>query len=477
MSAIDELLRWIVDPRRDAPAEHAIDRAAACSRIVEHRLCGRYLERCARSTAPAGGEALRTLVEREHRSVLAMISRQVEALREIAGLERAPEMVVLKGMATYQLTGDAGVARTGDIDVVIDESVDIEPILSRLGYERTKAPFLHEIGEFTRHDIELDVQSYFPVHRCPEVEFRSELSSPALGGRRIRRHSSLHRQATFHHFLESSLPGRGSAANLRFSGPELLAIVLAAHSFMNYANAWSISHREKAYVRLGELLDIERLLGASDFDRAQFETLADELNAESALTWVNTAATTLIDRTLIPGLPLPSALPPRCLWWDLWLDAPPDPRLLLADGWFDIEPVANALGAGSVASGRWVVVEPGGSGSLATSVSAPQLSVCLDSRLAVPQVTVRVAPTTWGDSIRVRLDRGSWAIECVGTAGMGLASVAGAGARVTWTSGPEYEEVSILCTGARRRGAVLVGVGHGRDGRIDEATMIALREF
>ncbi len=40
----------------------------------------------------------------------------------------------------------------------------------------------------------------------------------------------------------------------------MMILIICSHSFMNYTNIWSISHREKSYIKLGELWDIFDLI-------------------------------------------------------------------------------------------------------------------------------------------------------------------------------------------------------------------------
>jgi hypothetical protein len=338
-AAITQVLRWAAGAD-DLPSDPDFDDRRLLDLIGQHTLAGRLRRRL-----PAGPLWLRrrlgTAVAAMYFDTLARAAAHVRAIDGIVaevGDHAAP--VLVKGMAAGLLTGDKNLLRCGDIDLVCADGDLLIAALTRLGYQRTREPFLHELGEFTRDGIEIDVHAYVPVPGYGEIR-HADLTPPVPGTTwcQPRRAPSLYPMRHDRLTGGAVTPvGRVTVAD-----PCLQAIVLCAHAFLNFTNMWSLSHRRKPYVKLAELADLRDLAAHEAFDPARFRTLVAELDAGDAVRWAGWASSVLIGSNPLP-VPAGTGPFPRCLWWDFWALLPVDPQELLLPGWFDLAAVSALLG-------------------------------------------------------------------------------------------------------------------------------------
>ncbi|MDX3025794.1 nucleotidyltransferase family protein [Streptomyces acidiscabies] len=330
MGAVTQILRWTAGAPA-VPQDQDFDDRVLLGLIGQHALSGRLARRL--PTGPAwlrdrlGGPAAAM-----HADTLAHADAHIRAVdRIVAALgEQQPPPVVVKGIATGLLTGDKHLLRCGDIDLVCADGGPLTETLTRLGYERTRPPFLHELGEFTREGVEIDVHAYVPVPGYGAVR-GADLTPPqhAQTWYQPRRAPSM--TPVRHGQL---VDGAVTVGPVTVPGPCLLAIVLCAHAFLNFTNMWSLSHRAKPYVKLGELADLHALVQHEDFDTTRFLALAEELDAGDAVSWAGWALNALLGRNPLP-VPAATGPFPRCLWWDFWARLPIDEEALLLPDWFD----------------------------------------------------------------------------------------------------------------------------------------------
>ncbi|MFD4789825.1 nucleotidyltransferase family protein [Streptomyces sp. NPDC058459] len=337
MGAVTQVLRWAAGAH-DLPEDQDFDDRVLLDLIGQHALSGRLQHRL-----PTGPPWLRDRlggpVAAMHADTLALADAHVRAVeRIVAALGEQPPPVVVKGIATGLLTGEKHLLRCGDIDLVCAGGEPLIETLTRLGYERTRAPFLHELGEFTREGVEIDVHAYVPVPGYGAVR-HADLTPPehTKTWYQPRRALSMHRIR--HRRL---VDGAVTVGRVSVPDPCLLTIVLCAHAFLNFTNMWSLSHRAKPYVKLAELADLHALVQHPAFDTPRFLTLVEDLDAGDAVGWAGWASTVLLGTNPLP-VPASTGPFPRCLWWDFWVRFPVDEEALLRPGWFDLATVMPLL--------------------------------------------------------------------------------------------------------------------------------------
>ncbi|MFJ3713450.1 nucleotidyltransferase family protein [Streptomyces sp. NPDC090053] len=339
MGAVTQVLRWAAGAP-DIPEDQDFDDRVLLDLIGQHALSGRLQQRL--PTGPAWlRDRLGGPVAAMHAGTLALAEAHMRAVDRIVTAlgEQQPPPVVVKGIATGLLTGERHLLRCGDIDLVCADGGPLIDTLTRLGYERTRVPFLHELGEFTCEGVEIDVHAYVPVPGYGAVR-HADLTPPERGTwYQPRRVPSMH---PIRHGL--LVDGGVTVGRARVPDPCLLAIVLCAHAFLNFTNMWSLSHRAKPYVKLAELADLHALVQHDAFDTQQFLTLVAELDAWDAVRWAGWASTVLLGRNPLP-VPAGTGPFPRCLWWDFWARLPVDEESLLLPDWFDLAAVAPLLGS------------------------------------------------------------------------------------------------------------------------------------
>lgn len=416
IDAIDAVLLWAAGRQEAPPMEGRPDESALLALVDLHALTARLGHRLQGTPAPwASGsfrEGLADLDLANRRQAAANLS----AAAQITAIEEAGDPVMIKGLSTSLVTGLAHTLRCGDIDLVTRDGEAATNVLRRLDYQRSRAPFMHEVGEFTRGDTEVDLQSYFPVHSYTGLD-RGALDPDAHPGVWVQPAycpavGSIDWAVLARHRLDHRLPDGGRVYIPR---PELLAIVLCAHAFMNFINVWSISHREKPYVRLGELADLGDLTKDPRFDREVFARLVQDLNAADAVGWAAWAFESLIGPIDLPATY--GAEHPRCLWWSWWANVPVAQGSWLRPDWYDMGQVTRTLGSNPVTltGGRSGELDLNDRGALprqlrlAQDAGAWPVSARFDDGGASITLTLPDRPVTPVE--RVRIDFGSVASE------------------------------------------------------------------
>jgi hypothetical protein len=214
--------------------------------------------------------------------------------------------------------------------------------------------------------------------------------------------------------------------------PALLAII-CAHGFMNFTNIWSISHREKPYVKLAELADLRDLTRHPWFDVDRFSELALALDATDAIEWAAQVSEELLGSSPLPGLRASrhDHSVPRCLWWSFWADVPVGRDSWPRPDWYDMRVVTERLGANSV-----ILVD--GVSEVLTLDDTQRLPRQLRLGSAYPysavglliedggeKITVFLPSRSPGGRERLRVDYGAAATECVITGSQAWSAVGG----------------------------------------------------
>ena len=319
--------------------------------IDRHAVAGRCLRRLASEPAPWAGKTLTDALRDMQETTLARIRAQRARLEDIVAECQPHEVVVIKGMSTYVLVAEPHTARCGDVDIVCAEPDMVVRALRRLGYRQTRAPFLHEIGEYSRGDVEVDVHAYFPVWSYSESLRRADLDPAHHPGRWCQDHAMLERPIRYPDLASRGLqPIPSAAAGMFVPDPALLSVILCAHAFMNYTNMWSISHRSNPCIRLGEIADLVDLARHPAFRARDFRRLVSRFGADDAVRWVEHVASALLGATPwpTPGAAAVDGIAdagfPRCLWWNFWARVPFDPDVLVQPRWLPMDALVERLG-------------------------------------------------------------------------------------------------------------------------------------
>jgi hypothetical protein len=473
-SGAEPVLCWAAGLDVAPPDDLAVDSEVLLDLVGRHALTGRLLRRVESTPLPTWMSLdLHHQLISQYVAGRALLESHAESASEIASeLRGEPEPVLVKGISTYLVTRQPHTVRCGDIDLVCADGERLIEVLTRLGYHRTRDPFMHEIGEFTRGQTEVDLHSYFPVHGYPGDLLTSDLDPARQNrvwhqpGHRMSMHRIEHQDLDRERLRRSA----GRSGEVSVPDPCLLAIILCAHAFMNFTNVWSISHRAKPYVRLGELADLQDLASNPAFNRDRFLQLVQQFNASDAVRWAGWASTLLLGRNPLPSAALePTAESfPRCLWWSFWANTPVAPEVLVNPGWLDLGDLVPAL-RGSV-----VHLTDGATGRLDVN-PATQLyrQFRLQSDAPIPTWAVDVIVSDGGLTVavglparsaaaieRVRVDLGSVATEWSLTSATGRQSVTGGHVSCRLGQGEQGRRLEIHYAGpsfGRSVGAVRAG--------------------
>jgi hypothetical protein len=293
-------------------------------------------------------------LEDQFAGTTARLESHARAAADLAArLPDPSDVVLVKGISTYAVTGAPHTKRCGDIDLVCADAGTLLAALADLGYRRTRESFLHEVGEFTQGTTEIDVHGFYPVYGYGAALRDANLDPSVHPGRWDQNRNEMTLCRIGHDDLR--MAARLGALHERVFVPDasMLAIMLCAHMFMNFTNMWSISHREKPYVKLAELADLTDLVASDSFDADRFRSLVGQFDASDAVEWAGWASIVLLGSNPLPG-PTATAVHvadrrfPRCLWWHFWASLPVDPDSLVQTDWYDMADMVAALGGNAV---------------------------------------------------------------------------------------------------------------------------------
>lgn len=442
LNSYDQFLVAVASGRPECLPESICNIDALVERIRDHRLEGRCLRHRQAIEARGYPNYLVAAIEDLSRATQAEFIRNLDALNALTErLRRNSFGVVIKGFSTYLITRDAATLRCGDIDVVLADADPAVTALREQGFEQTRWPFMHELGEYVRDGVEVDLQWGFPVCYYPDG---LDLSGAEVQAAGLMQTAHFDADFLWHHSQQ--------IGTVRVPTPELQALICASHAFMNYVNIWSISHREKAWLRLAELADIVELARGGYLSSDRLRELAASYPLRDVVRWTDRMCGRLFDYAPFAMLRdnLFEGSFPLCLWWNLWVRAEPRPELLLRDRWYPMREVADALDRAPAA---W---------------AAPEYMGIYAITVADGEVAVVHPADEPPEAIRVRIDLGTEAVEVF------------AGAEVTVT-GDAIAATSIRAEGrwklrfdSRGRGVVAVAVMRAE--RIVASMAVVLRK-
>lgn len=413
LNSEDQFLLAVAADRPDLLPNELPDIDCLTAQIREHRLEGRCRRQRDKWKVLGYKKSLFTAVdalcEETHRTYI-----RNKGAAEALSAEVYPDFgVVIKGFSTYLLTGDPATLRCGDIDLVVADSIATIKYLLRSGFSQTRAQFLHEIGEFSRDGIEFDLQWGFPVSRYPDGLNQKEWQ--------IYGSDLMPAEYITADFIQQCSVSKGG--RIRIPTSELAVLIATSHAFMNFSNIWSISHREKAWLRLAEFADILDLQSNSNFSPVRFRELLLRFRAQDVISWAESIWMVLSGRALFPNLDIPlsrSGMFPFSLWWNLWIRLNPPSPLLLRRHWFPIGNVVQMLEKQLAGMGRflghigtepetlpllWEAADCRGRFHFLYSSSAAclRLIVGFDAASHTPRVRVRIDCGIWTEEITADL--------------------------------------------------------------------------
>lgn len=275
------------------------------------------------------------------------VHRNIDAVGEVLiefedGKNNYP--IIIKGFSNYVLSKNERVIRKGDIDILPSDVTDFISILLRKGYRLTKEPFMHEAGEYSKNNIEFDLHLFFPVYRYDEK---------ILGLQDIKNtFIEMPFEKLDYSILRTNSVESPDKAGLLVADANMMIIIICSHAFMNYTNIWSISHREKTYIKIGELWDIFDLVNHVSYSSQKFCEYVERFSAEDCVTWTCTILKEIFKNNPLPyqgvDFELLNIRYPKCLWWNLWDYLPTSRMQLLSDDWYDIRGVFACIGSNKV---------------------------------------------------------------------------------------------------------------------------------
>ena len=345
------ILKWSAGASISLNPKLKYDERRLIQLIDLHGLSGRFVSRVKNENVNYFSRSFINKVEHKHQTIKQKIKLNIIAIRRLNRmLPSNIYTVVIKGISTYVVVHKKEIIRAGDVDILSNKLNYIIKSLKADGYTLTKNPFLHESGEYSKNGVEFDLHKYFPVCR-----YSKKLKSLSKKG--ILKHndsSLLYERISFKDIYKDSYLDKSysETKNIRVVDISLLAVIICSHAFMNYVNMWSISHRKKTCIRLGELADLAMCCKHKDFNHKKFIGYVNKYQAYDSVEWAARVCKLLFGYNPLPlrlrdGDQNGNILYPRCIWWNFWALFPLN-NSLLQDNWMPIEELAKILGANTV---------------------------------------------------------------------------------------------------------------------------------
>jgi hypothetical protein len=347
------ILKWAAGGEVSLPAHCEYKEEELIDLIRLHNLSGRFLKKIKNHPNYKFSRKLIKLLKQHHRNVEQSVERNIKSFLEIKNtLPHNIKIITIKGFSTYIIVNKKEVMRTGDIDIISNNGLGLIGELKKQHYKLTKKPFLYELGEYTKDGIEVDVHEYFPIY-----SYTNSLISDILNPKKSldlwqQNYEMLKINITYdllsEYLYESCI--ENNIGIITTGDPNIMIIIICAHAFMNFVNIWSISHRSKTYVRLGELADLFELIEHNRFNRKKFGQLVEKLQAYDSIRWVHYITQILFKKSPFANENIDNKLIeyhlfPRNIWRNFWIAFPIEEELLLKNNWYTMETVINHLGS------------------------------------------------------------------------------------------------------------------------------------
>lgn len=400
------VLKWAAGAPGLLPKEPQF-RAETLLRLVEaHNLSGRFLHQIRECPVDWLSHEVMQGLKEIHQEVRQQVARNITALSELRRhLPEETRIIIIKGISAYVLSGQDDIMRAGDIDLFSNNPDDVVQTLLDEGYIRTRAPFMHEIGEYTKGMTEFDIHGHFPVYSYSPALRDASLLPVHHAGRWQQSYQFQHSKITFEDLERHAHYGSHPyTRDVRITDPNLQAIIICAHAFMNYTNMWSISHREKAYVRLSELADLFSLAVHPSFTKERFLAYVASHQAKDAVEWAVCMAVSIFGKSPLP-MPVPiglgDSLPfgrfPRCLWWNFWSELSSKPDDFLTPHWLSMGWLGDQLGTNPLP------IEGGRATTVPNIGDATYLSRCITQHAEPIPISFQVERVEWGIEAHLRV--------------------------------------------------------------------------
>jgi len=293
-----DLLKWSAGVDVAVPSLADVDVDRLLPAFWQHKLTDRFLARVYDERPEWIDSPLLDATRVQANEVRRNIQTRFELLGEIEAAELDPgqlPVVIVKGITSFALTGDRRLLRrTNDIDLLWHDPAGLTDVLASLGYHTSDDHCRnHEYSAVYRHGVKVDVHNYFPVETPRQVA----VLGPSNGHRVLSTSSFLEAELSYD-FLRSSAQDSG-LAGLRVPSIEVAVLIAVAHSYREYA------HQPFALpngtVRIGELLEIQRLSTDPRFDPTRFAALVEMFQAGTSVGFVSHMLTTGLGLGQLPG--------------------------------------------------------------------------------------------------------------------------------------------------------------------------------
>jgi len=218
--------------------------------------------------------------------------KQIDAIREIAahlGSADTP-LVVVKGPSAYCITKDPmHIRRSNDIDLLFHDTDLLTEALLDLGYIQVGSPADHEVGQYCRGKVRVDVHKYFPVYA---YDNSTGSNSRRIVAVRPHRHVS---EVTYQDITSQfAAPGVSPDEAWVVPNATMSAFIACAHAYGNYEDALY----SRRMVRLWELLELFDLFRHESFNGDVWSLLLDGYNGRLSWSFVHHAFRACFGRNL-----------------------------------------------------------------------------------------------------------------------------------------------------------------------------------
>lgn len=313
-------------------------------------------------------------------------------------------IVIIKGFATHYLKQNKYIVRSGDIDVLTKDYKELFAILQNENYAQTREEFMHEAGEYSKNKIEIDVHKFFPIYRYHYAIYNEFENKRAC-------HDLLYEPISYTDLLEYAVDLRDSKCKI--PDANMMMIIICSHAFMNYTNMWSISHRGKSYIKLGEMLELYDLVTHKTFHIKTFLRLLEKYKAHDAVKWSITILMKLFGKNPLSAIFDDDELEklgndlgikfPRCLWWGIWINAPIGIRDLLNRDWFSFNSLYGIIHFNAIEVKKWYCIDQFRDSlfSVGENVILYKFSISLCKQSKQYTVKIQLDHTCWDGNFRI----------------------------------------------------------------------------
>jgi len=314
--SIKDLLLWSMDLRNYEEEGELIDNdfEKLLRLLSKHKLLIRFYHKAAAIQPKWLSESQCTVLRLEYEKQQKLINEKIVALDELSKYaeEKKVDFVIVKGLSTYFLLGEAADIRTStDIDILCSNHQDLVQLLEDLGYLKEEKEYPpHEYISMLRGEVKFDIHKYVPLTRYhPGLKKSIKNMDSSRTWLVSEKENHIEKDINYSDLETNSF--KGITTNLTMH-----VFIICINNFRDYYNA--VSHKKTIGITLFDFLELKLLINNEQFNKGKFIELTNEYDAWDAIRFTDVLLQHFFGITLCQTEDHIKNFPYKLTWTGVW---------------------------------------------------------------------------------------------------------------------------------------------------------------